>query len=220
MPSGAFVAYYRVSTARQGSSGLGLEAQQRAVRDYLNGGNWQLCAEYTEVESGKRNSRPKLAEALAAAKRYKAKLIIAKLDRLARNVAFIANLMESKVEFEAVDMPDANPLTIHIISAVAQHERELISQRTKAALAEAKARGRRLGNPTNLEEARKRAAEVRRSTARQSASNALVLIQKLQSIGIETLREIAEQLNERHYPAPRGGQWQATQVRRVLERFR
>ena len=143
--NGRYVAYYRVSTAKQGASGLGLEAQQEAVRTYLNGGNWQLVAELTEVESGKRNDRPKLAEALRLCRTRKATLIIAKLDRLARNVNFISNLMEAKVEFTAVDFPTANRLTVHILAAVAEHEALMISARTKAALQAAKARGVVLG---------------------------------------------------------------------------
>src|SRR3954469_11857326 len=140
-----FVAYYRVSTEKQGRSGLGLEAQQEAVRSYLNGGGWHLMAEVVEVESGKKNDRPRLAEALRLCRLHGAILIIAKLDRLARNVAFISNLMESGVEFTAVDFPQANRLTVHILAAVAEHEREMISRRTKDALAAAKARGTKLG---------------------------------------------------------------------------
>src|SRR3954471_20698344 len=141
MAQGKFVAYYRVSTERQGRSGLGLEAQQQAVRSYLNGGSWRLVAEVVEVESGKRSDRPKLSEALRLAKLHRATLIIAKLDRLARNVAFVSSLMESGVEFTAVDFPQANRLTIHVLAAVAEHEVAMISARTKAALAAAKARG-------------------------------------------------------------------------------
>ena len=136
--TGKFVAYYRVSTQRQGRSGLGLEAQQTAVRDYLNGGDWRLVAELTEVESGKRSDRPKLVEALKLCRLHGATLIIAKLDRLARNVAFVSNLMEAGVEFHAVDFPQANRLTIHILAAVAEHEARAISERTRAALASAK----------------------------------------------------------------------------------
>ena len=139
--SGKFVAYYRVSTQRQGRSGLGLEAQQTLVRDFLNGGDWRLVAEVTEVEIGKRNDRPKLAEALKLCRLHGAVLVIAKLDRLARNVAFISNLMESGVEFHAVDFPHANRLTVHILAAVAEHEAKMISERTKAALAAANRRG-------------------------------------------------------------------------------
>src|SRR5215469_434135 len=127
---GKFVAYFRVSTDKQGRSGLGLDAQRKAVRDYLNGGTWSLIGDFTEVESGKRNERPELVKALAACKRHKAKLVIAKLDRLSRNLAFIATPMDSGVEFVAVDNPHANKLTVHILAAVAQHEREMIAQRT------------------------------------------------------------------------------------------
>jgi DNA invertase Pin-like site-specific DNA recombinase len=142
------VAYYRVSTAKQGASGLGLEAQQEAVRSYCSTGKWTMVDEVTEIESGKKNDRPALATALALCRVHGATLIIAKLDRLARNVHFISGLMESGVEFTAVDFPQANRLTVHILAAVAEHEAVLISQRTKAALAAAKARGVRLGNPT------------------------------------------------------------------------
>ena len=128
---GKFVAYFRVSTDRQGKSGLGLEAQREAVMNYLNGGSWQLVGEFTEVESGKHSDRPQLAAALAACKKHRAKLVIAKLDRLSRNLAFIATLMEAGAEFIAVDNPHASKLTVHILAAVAQHEREMISQRTK-----------------------------------------------------------------------------------------
>lgn len=145
MPSGKFIAYYRVSTARQGESGLGLEAQKEAVMQYLNGGNWQILAEYTEIESGKRNDRPKLAQAIASCKRLHATLILAKIDRLARNVHFISGLMESGVEFVAVDNPTANKLMIHMLAAFAEHEREQISKRTIEALAAAKRRGVQLG---------------------------------------------------------------------------
>jgi hypothetical protein len=147
---GKFVAYYRASTAKQGASGLGLEAQQESVRSYLNGGRWQMVSEVTEIESGKRNDRPALANALALCRVHGATLVIAKLDRLARNVNFISNLMESGVDFLAVDFPQADRLTIHILAAVAEHEAVMISARTKAALAAAKARGTRLGNPTLL----------------------------------------------------------------------
>jgi DNA invertase Pin-like site-specific DNA recombinase len=127
---GKFIAYYRVSTDKQGKSGLGLEAQRQAVEAYLNGGSWTLVAEFVEVESGKHSERLQLAAALGACKKHRAKLVIAKLDRLSRNLAFIATLMDSGVEFIAVDNPHANKLTIHILAAVAQHEREMIAQRT------------------------------------------------------------------------------------------
>ena len=178
-----FVAYYRVSTERQGTSGLGLEAQQKAVRDYLNGGAWELVAEHVEVESGKNADRPELAKALDACRRHKAKLVIAKLDRLSRNLAFIATLMEAGVEFLAVDNPHANKLTVHILAAVAQHEREMISERTKAALQAAKDRGVRLGNP-NLSKAAAIGRAKLHNTARQFALNVLPVIRELQAAGI------------------------------------
>src|SRR3954470_682484 len=139
------VAYYRVSTDKQGRSGLGLDAQREAVRAFLDGKGWPPVAEFVEVESGKRKDRPKLTEAMAACRLYGATLVIAKLDRLARNVAFVSALMESGVEFVAADFPQANRLTIHILAAVAEHEAEMVSKRTKDALAAAKARGQRLG---------------------------------------------------------------------------
>jgi DNA invertase Pin-like site-specific DNA recombinase len=138
---GKFVAYFRVSTDRQGKSSLGLDAQREAVMHYLDGGSWQLVGEFTEVESGKHSDRPQLAAAVAACKKLRAKLVIAKLDRLSRNLAFIAAPMDSGVEFVAVDNPHANKLTVHILAAVAQHEREMIAERTRGALRAAKARG-------------------------------------------------------------------------------
>src|SRR5271154_4183939 len=145
MANGKFVSYLRVSTARQGISGLGLEAQRASVAAFLNGGDWTLVQEVVEVESGKRSDRPALAEALRLCRKHRATLIIAKLDRLARNVHFISGLMESGVEFVAVDMPQANRFVVHILAAVAEQEADAISRRTKAALEAAKARGQKLG---------------------------------------------------------------------------
>src|SRR4051794_3633087 len=153
MADGRFVAYYRVSTDRQGRSGLGLDAQRSAVADYLNGGSWTLAAEFTEVESGRKNDRPQLAKALVACRRIGATLVIAKLDRPARNVAFVSNLMESGVEFTAADFPTANRLTIHILAGVPEPEAAMPSTRTKAALAAAKARGMKLGPPILTDDA-------------------------------------------------------------------
>jgi DNA invertase Pin-like site-specific DNA recombinase len=222
MANGKFVAYYRVSTAKQGASGLGLEAQQEAVRSYLNGGRWKMVDEVTEVESGKRNDRPALAQALALCRLHKATLIIAKLDRLARNVAFISNLMESSVEFTAVDFPQANRLTVHILAAVAEHEAVMISSRTKAALQAVRARGVILGTPNHDQIAQsaargnKASARVRGEEARRRASDVIPVIQAIQSDGVTTLRGIAQKLNERGIPAPRGGNWSPMQVSRVL----
>jgi DNA invertase Pin-like site-specific DNA recombinase len=218
MADGRFVAYYRVSTQGQGRSGLGLEAQKRAVREYLDGGKWSLIAEFTEIESGKRNDRPRLAEAMRAAKRQKATLVIAKLDRLARSVAFIATLMEGGAEFVAVDMPAANPLTIHILAAVAEHERQMISERTKSALAAAKTRGTLLGNRTNIATAQRNSRLVRSKAALQFVENALPVISQIQASGLSSLRAIAGALNARGIRTARGGEWSATQVKRVLER--
>ena len=134
---GKFVAYFRVSTDRQGKSGLGLEAQRKSVLDYLDGGRWTLIAEFTEIESGKRNDRPELGKALAACKKQKAKLVIAKLDRLSRNLAFIAALMDSGVEFTAVDNPHANKLTIHILAAVEQERDQVVQSRSESYLRKA-----------------------------------------------------------------------------------
>jgi DNA invertase Pin-like site-specific DNA recombinase len=222
MANGKFVAYYRVSTAKQGASGLGLEAQQEAVRSYLNGGRWKMVDEVTEVESGKRNDRPALAQALALCRLHKATLIIAKLDRLARNVAFISNLMESSVEFTAVDFPQANRLTVHILAAVAEHEAVMISSRTKAALQAVRARGVILGTPNHDQIAQsaargnKASARVRGEEARRRASDVIPVIQAIQSDGVTTLRGIAQKLNDRGIPAPRGGNWSPMQVSRVL----
>jgi DNA invertase Pin-like site-specific DNA recombinase len=223
MAKGKFIAYYRVSTQKQGISGLGLEAQRTAVLDYLNGGHWELTDEFTEVESGKINDRPALTQALALCRIHGATLIIAKLDRLARNVAFVSNLMESGVEFTAVDFPQANRLTVHILAAVAEHEAAMISARTKAALAAAKARGVVLGGdragiiasqwPLGV----KASTRIRREKARKRAGDLLPVIQSIRSEGINSLNQIAQTLNARSIPAPRGGTWSAVQVDRVLK---
>lgn len=223
MADGKFVTYVRVSTQRQGASGLGLEAQRKAVGDYLNGGSWELVGEFTEVESGKRNDRPQLAAALAACRKHKATLIIAKLDRLARNVAFIANLMDAGVEFVAVDMPMANRLTLHILAAVAEHEREAISARTKSALAAAKARGRKLGwsiddRHNEQRQASRKGAEGGRVRADAFAANVLPIIASIKASGIGTLAGIAEALNARGIKTARGGAWYPTTVRNIAQR--
>jgi DNA invertase Pin-like site-specific DNA recombinase len=216
--SGKWVSYLRVSTDKQGESGLGIEAQRNAVETYLNGGSWTLAQEFVEVESGKRsNNRPQLAAALAACKKLKAKLVVAKLDRLARNVAFISKLMESGVEFVACDFPHANKLTIHILAAVAEHERELISSRTKAALAAAKERGKKLGGPKQALAA-KLGAAANKEAADKFAANALPVIRQVQASGVTTLRGIAGALTARGIPTPRGREWSAPQVANVLKR--
>jgi DNA invertase Pin-like site-specific DNA recombinase len=215
---GKFIAYFRVSTDKQGESGLGLEAQRKAVLEYLNGGRWSLMQEFVEIESGKHNERPQLTAALAACKKHRAKLVIAKLDRLSRNLAFIAALMESGVEFVAVDNPHATKLTVHILAAVAEHEREMISERTKAALKAAKARGTRLGNP-QLAKAAKRGTSAVKANARQFAANVLPIIEEIERAGITSHNAIAAKLNERNVRTARGGKWTHVQVGAVLRPF-
>lgn len=223
MANGRFVAYHRVSTARQGASGLGLEAQQEAVRRYLNGGDWQLVSELVEVETGTgKKQRPKMAEALRLCRLHNATLIIAKLDRLARNVHFVSGLMEAGVDFVALDMPQANRLTIHIMAAMAEHEAEAISVRTKDALAAAKARGAKLGGDRgNFAEVRAlgpiASRKVRTDKAAKRAADVLPAILDIQASGA-SLRGIAAELTARGIPAPRGGAWAAIQVSRILAR--
>src|SRR5271170_4722256 len=212
-----FVAYYRVITDRQGRSGLGLEAQQKAVTDYLNGGAWELVGEFVEIESGKKADRPELGRALEACRKLKARLVIAKLDRLSRNLAFVATLMDSGVEFVAVDNPHANKLTIHILAAVAEHEREAISERTKAALAAAKARGMRLGTPDPVG-AVKRTGMALRGKTNQFAANVLPIIREAQAGGHTSHNAIAGQLNARKVATARGGRWTHVQVGQILDR--
>jgi DNA invertase Pin-like site-specific DNA recombinase len=209
--STGFIAYYRVSTDRQGRSGLGLEAQRAAVGRYLAGIGSILLAEHTEVETGRRNDRPELQKALAACRKHKARLVIAKLDRLSRNVAFIATMMDAGVEFVACDNPHATRLTLHILAAVAEHEREMISARTKAALQAAKARGVRLGR--NAE----RLASANRATALDRANQIKDVLAELNRSGMTT-REIAAELTARGITTPRGGRWHPQTVRRVMER--
>jgi DNA invertase Pin-like site-specific DNA recombinase len=222
---GNFVSYLRVSTQKKGVSGLGLEAQREAVAGYLNGGSWKLIQEVVEIESGKRNDRPALAEAMRLCKLHKATLVIAKLDRLTRNVHFISGLMESKVDFVAVDMPEANRLVIHILAAVAEHEARAISARTKAALAAAKARGTKLGGLRVSAEqfARMGAAtiagarQVRTEKAAGRRAEVLPVIEAIKAEGNTSLRQIAAALNERGIATAKGGEWTATQVMRVLK---
>lgn len=219
---GKFVSYLRVSTQRQGKSGLGLEAQREAVAGYLNGGNWSLVSEIVEVESGKRSDRPELAKALSLCRLHRATLLVAKLDRLARNVAFISALMEAGVKFVAVDLPQANELTVHIMAAMAEYEAKAISQRTKAALQAAKARGTVLGGlrwdiNSVSEQGRKLALQVRRAAAARYRVDILPVIQDKQAKGAITLRQIADALNADGTPAPRGGEWSAVQVQRILK---
>jgi DNA invertase Pin-like site-specific DNA recombinase len=212
----AFVAYLRVSTVRQGESGLGLEAQWAAVEAFARQHGGAILASYLEVETGKRSDRPELAKALCAARKAKATLIIAKLDRLARNVAFIANLMDAGVEFLACDQPFASRLTLHILAAVAEDEARRISDRTKVALQAAKARGRKLGSPIAAQTvANARAA--RTAYAVKANATTLAVIREVQKSGINSLAGIARSLEARGVRTPTGRTtWQPVQVARLL----
>ncbi|MHC2109110.1 recombinase family protein [Methylobacterium sp. CM6246] len=218
---GRFVSYLRVSTDRQGRSGLGLEAQRTAVAGHV--GDGRLVAELVEVESGRRNDRPQLTEALALCRAHRAVLVIAKLDRLARNVAFISALMDSGVEFLAADFPQANRLTIHILAAVAEHEREMISARTKAALQAARARGVVLGGfrgrpGTALEAAQARAAKTEKAQARAQALAPVVA--RLDPGSTLSLHGLARVLNGEEVPTVSGaGTWTAAAARRLRQRL-
>jgi DNA invertase Pin-like site-specific DNA recombinase len=208
---GRFVAYYRVSTDHQGIDGNGILAQRKAVEDYLNGGKWKLVAEFTEVESGKRNDRPELERALAACKKHRAKLIIAKLDRLSRNVHFISGLMERKIDFVACDMPSANAFMINIYAAVAQEERRMISERTKAGLRAARERGVVLGGP--------KLASINSMRQQAAVSRAQVIAPVLTELAGLSARAAAAELNARQVPTPTGAPWSAKTVIRTRARL-
>lgn len=215
--------YYRVSTAKQGKSGLGLEAQRAAVEAFCASRGCEPLAEYEEQESGKRDDRPELAKALHHAKVTGATLVIAKLDRLSRNVAFLATLQDAGVKFVAADMPEATELTIHIMAAMAQHERKAISKRTREALAAAKARGTRLGNPMGAKafgRHRGNGAAVKaiKAKAEEFASDVLPIIRAIQEDGKSSLRAIAAELNARGIMTARGGKWGPQAVSNVLGR--
>lgn len=216
MAEGRFVAYYRVSTEKQGRSGLGLEAQQEAVARYLNGGEWELLETFTEQETGKGanalDRRPQLRAALDYARKAKATLVIAKLDRLSRNVAFIASLMESGVPFVAVDMPHAKTFELHIRAALAEEERRMISERTRAAMAAAKARGVELGANGKV------LAEKHKAEAVERLAPVADRLRTLKGSGL-SVRRIVETLNAEGVPSPAGGAWHVANVHRALKRL-
>jgi DNA invertase Pin-like site-specific DNA recombinase len=241
--NGKFVCYYRVSTARQGRSGLGIESQRQAVANYLNGGDWQIVAEHTEVESGKRSDRPALDQALADARLYRASLVVSKVDRLTRSVSFLARLLDAGVEVRFADLPQIEGATgrfmLQQMVAVAELEAGMISKRTKDALAAAKRRGKKLGGRRRKivghdakgrpvygpvvhgsTKARASALAALQQRANDRAADIAPTIRKLQAAGATSLRGIAAGLNDQNIPTARGnGKWSATQVARALERI-
>ena len=225
-PSLRLVAYERVSTARQGRSGLGLEAQRKAIDDFAAERGAEVLARFTEVESGKVADRPELAKALHLARVTGATLVIAKLDRLSRNAAFLLTLRDSGVRFLAVDMPEANDLTVGIMALVAQQEREAISRRTKEALAAARARGVKLGNPNGaaaLRRAGKGAVALReavRGNADRHAQDLRQVVEDVQAGGAVSLRAIAAEFNGRGMLTRREGRWHVSTVLNLLKRLK
>jgi DNA invertase Pin-like site-specific DNA recombinase len=226
--SGKYISYLRVSTAKQGESGLGLEAQRAAVEAWLNGGPWKLVEEVVEIESGKSDrNRPALHRALDACRRYGAKLIISRLDRLSRDPVFLLSLRDAGIDFVALDLPHANRMTIGVMALVAEQEREAISQRTKAALAAARARGVKLGCPdpevAHFRNRRAAAAAGTKggATARQLAGQFAELIRPLLEADLAGLsaNAAAQELNERGVQTPRGGAWSARSVLNIRQRL-
>jgi DNA invertase Pin-like site-specific DNA recombinase len=216
------VSYIRVSTAQQGKSGLGIEAQREALSRFAEAEGFEITAEFIEVETGKGadalGRRPQLAAALAKARSLRCSIAVAKLDRLSRDVHFISGLMAHRVPFVVAELgADADPFMLHLFAALAEKERALISQRTKAALSAAKARGQKLGNP-NLSAAREAGAAVLRANADRRAANVLPIIAEIQKTGATTLRAIADALNKRGVSTPRGRQWEAMSVKNALAR--
>jgi DNA invertase Pin-like site-specific DNA recombinase len=207
------VLYFRVSTSKQGISGLGLDAQRSAVQQFLSARPAKVISEFVEVESGGKDDRPRLREALACCRSHKSTLIIAKLDRLARSVKFVSDLMDGDVDFLAVDMPTASRFVLHIMAAVAEHERHVISARTKAALASAKARGTILGKNGKV------LAAVRKADAIEFSAGIKNAVKIARIEGAKTMREVASSLNMQGVPARQGGQWHACSVSRLLKRL-
>ena len=213
----SYVAYFRVSTPKQGRSGLGLDAQRTSVNAYV-GTTGLIAGEFTDIESGKKNDRPQLLAAIAYSKQHCAVLLIAKLDRLTRNVAFIFTLRDSGIEFVCADMPEANTLTIGVMSTMAQYERELIGERTRKALAEKKRQGAQLGTPANLNAAAiLKSRQIRQANARQDENNrrAATLARSLRQAG-QNWSQIAQTLNDNGFRTRRGKPFHVMQVQRVI----
>jgi len=224
MTNTKFIAYYRVSTDKQGRSGLGLEAQRKAVLDYLNGNGCGTISEFTEVESGKKDNRPQLNKALAACRLHHATLVIAKLDRLSRNQQFLMGLVNSGVDVVFCDLPDVPPgatgrFILQQMASVAELERGLISERTKAALARStkKLGGFRGYVPSDEDRTKAAQAKAEKATSRDGALGPE--LERLKAEGVTSLRALADGLNQRGIPAPRGGDWKATSVKRLLNRI-
>jgi DNA invertase Pin-like site-specific DNA recombinase len=230
MASGKFISYLRVSTDKQGKSGLGIEAQREAVTSYLNGGRWTLVSEYVETESGRKSDRPKLMAALSHAKAIGAKLVFAKLDRLTRNVDLLRSLVASEVDLVFCDLPSVPPgpmgkFLLTQMAAVAELEAGLIGERTKKALAAAKARGVKLGNPNGARALRGRqtgnseaVAKIKEKAAKR-AMDLKSIIEGIKLKGVTSIRAIADELNRQDIGAPRGGEWHPTAVARLLSRL-
>ena len=221
--TGKFVSYLRVSTASQGCSGLGLEAQRQAVDTYLNGGSWELVAEYVEIESGKKDDRPELQRALHYAKVTGAILVIAKLDRLSRDAHFLLGLQKAGAKFVAADMPEANETMVGFMAIMAQHEREMISRRTREALAAAKARGVKLGNPNGAAHLRGLGNDAAVARIKENADNRATdlapIIADMRQQGVGSVRAMAREMNQRGILTARGGRWHPTTVARLLDRL-
>lgn len=230
MAKGKFISYLRVSTDKQGRSGLGIEAQRQAVASYLNGGRWTLVSEYMETESGRKSDRPKLAAALSRAKAIGAKLVFAKLDRLTRNVDLLRSLVASEVDLVFCDLPSVPPgpmgkFLLTQMAAVAELEAGLIGERTKKALAAAKARGVKLGNPNGARALRGKqtgnaeaVAKIKEKAARR-ATDLQGLIDGIKRSGPTSIRTITDELNRQGICAARGGLWHPTAVARLLNRL-
>ncbi|MCE4225918.1 recombinase family protein [Methylobacterium sp. C25] len=228
MSSGRYVAYYRVSTDKQGRSGLGLEAQQQTVRARLNGGDWTICGEFTEVESGRVSYRPELEKALAHCRLMRAKLIVANVSRLTRNPDFMGRLVKAEVSVEFCDLPmvegPVGTFMLRQMLSVAELEAGMIAERTRKALAAARARGTKLGGDRgNLRadgvQGREISKQVRRAKAEGRASDLSSVIRAIEQAGATSLRQIADGLNSRGIETARGGLWSAVQVSRVLDKI-
>lgn len=211
MKAPEFIGYYRVSTVRQGVSGLGLDAQKKSIADYLNGGHWKILAEFVEVESGKRNDRPELQRALALAKQTGATVILAKMDRLGRRASYVLNLLDnSGVRFVFVEMPHASKLEIGIRAVVAEEEGRAISERTKVALAAAKRRGVKLGTYG------RELARQNKAAAAEHARKLAPTVAEIRASGAKSIRAVADELNRRGVPSARGARWHVPAVFRLL----